>query len=107
MDELDLGTDLDYKDLGDNARKNDRTGMIQIIYGLHPSYEICQLQSWTWDSLYLIESNTKRSFENHPEWCRKQVPWSTIGPSRRSRLSRDFSITQNPKEKTNGHQRSD
>ena len=29
MDELDLGTDLDYKDLGDNARKNDRTGMIQ------------------------------------------------------------------------------
>ena len=26
MDELDLGTDLDYKDLGDNARKNDRTG---------------------------------------------------------------------------------
>ena len=33
MDELDLGTDLDYKDLGDNVRKNDRTGMIQIIYG--------------------------------------------------------------------------
>lgn len=31
MDELDLGTDLDYKDLGDNARKNDRTGMIQIL----------------------------------------------------------------------------
>ena len=31
MDELDLGTDLDYKDLGDNARKNDRTGMIQNI----------------------------------------------------------------------------
>ena len=29
MDELDLGTDLDYKDLGDNARKNDRTGTIQ------------------------------------------------------------------------------
>ena len=29
MDELDLGTDLDYKDLGDNARKNDRTGMIR------------------------------------------------------------------------------
>ena len=29
MDELDLGTDLDYKDLGDNARKNYRTGMIQ------------------------------------------------------------------------------
>ena len=28
MDELDLGTDLDYQDLGDNARKNDRTGMI-------------------------------------------------------------------------------
>ena len=39
MDELDLGTDLDYKDLGDNARKNDRTGMVQLIYGLHPSYE--------------------------------------------------------------------
>ena len=30
MDELDLGTDLDYQDLGDNARKDDRTGMIQI-----------------------------------------------------------------------------
>ena len=39
MDELDLGTDLDYKDLGDNARKNDRTGMVQILNGLHPNYE--------------------------------------------------------------------
>ena len=29
MDELDLGTDLDYQDLGDNARKDDHTGMIR------------------------------------------------------------------------------
>jgi len=29
MDELDLGTDLDYKDLGDNARKNDRTDLLK------------------------------------------------------------------------------
>ena len=29
MDELDLGTDLDYQDLGDNVRKDVHTGTVR------------------------------------------------------------------------------
>ena len=45
MDELDLGTDLDYKDLGDNARKIDRTGMIQTENILTAKYELNLIES--------------------------------------------------------------
>ena len=76
MDELDLGTDLDYKDLGDNARKNDRTGMIQTGNIL-----VMKLQSWTWAESYRISKdllktplNDVKNKCNSPPLVRPTIP---------------------------------